>query len=118
MRISDVEIPADAAAEDEAPLTECALKIDVSMPEASNKDLSHLATVLEDTAFCGLTIATSSLVYLPRRDFVLSSYSLRVDTGHSLLFSGREGKKDSLILSEHPRCVSNMAKEVWPGRLL
>ena len=24
----------------------------------------------------------------------------------------------SLILSEHPRCVSNVAEEVWPGRLL
>ena len=63
--MSDVEIPADAAAEDEAPLTKCALNIDVSMPEASSKDLSHLATVLEDTALCGLIIVTNRLVSLP-----------------------------------------------------
>ena len=56
LRISDVEIPADAAAEDEAPLTECVLKINMSIPEASSNDFSHLATVLEDTALCGLII--------------------------------------------------------------
>ena len=54
MRISDIEIPADAAAEDEAPLTECVLNIDMSIPEASSNNFSHLATVLEDTTLCGL----------------------------------------------------------------
>ena len=50
LSISAVEIPADAAVDDEAPLTECALKVYVSIPEASSKYLNHLATVLEDTA--------------------------------------------------------------------
>ena len=45
-----VEIPIEAAAEDEAPLTEWALKIDVSMPDASNSDFNHHATVLEEIA--------------------------------------------------------------------
>ena len=97
MRISDVEIPTDAATEDEAPLTECALKIDTSTPEASSNDFSHLATVLEDTALCGLIIATSNLVSPPRRDFVLFSYSFKVDTGHRLSSPRREGKKKVVI---------------------
>jgi len=104
--MSDVEIPADAAAEDEAPLTECALKINVSMPEASSKDLSHLATVLEDTALCGLITATSSLVSLPRRDFVLTSYFFKVDTGHSLSSPGREGKKKLVICDMDRDCLA------------
>ena len=106
MRISKVEIRADAAADDEAPLTECALKIDVSMPEASSKDLSHLATVLEGSALCGLKMATSSLVSLPRRDFVLSSYSFKVDTGHNLLSPGREGKKKLEICDVDLDCLA------------
>ena len=57
MRLSDVEISADKAAENKAPLTECALKIDVFMLEASSKDLSRLVPVLEDTALCDLIIA-------------------------------------------------------------
>ena len=65
LRISDVEIPADAAADDEAPLTECALKIDISTPEASSKDFSHLVTVLEDTALCGLITATYKQLSFP-----------------------------------------------------
>ena len=48
--ISAVEIPVEAATEDEAPLTEWALKIEVSMPDASNSDFSHRATVLEEIA--------------------------------------------------------------------
>jgi len=58
-------------------------------------DFSHLATVLEETALCGLMIATSRLLSLPRRDYVLLSYSFKVDTGHSLLPPGREGKKET-----------------------
>ena len=91
--MSEVEIPAAAAAEEEAPLTEWALNIEVSMPEASSKDFSHLATVLEDTALCGLIIATSRLVSFPRRGCVLLSYSFSVTTGHNLCPPGREGKK-------------------------
>ena len=63
--MSEVEIPAEAAAEEEAPLTDWALNIEVSMSEASSKDFSLLATVLEDTALCGLIVATSRLVSFP-----------------------------------------------------
>lgn len=76
LRIFDIEM--DPAADNKGPLTECALKIDVSTLEASSKDLSHLATVLEYTALCGLITVTSSLVSLPRRDFILFSYSYDV----------------------------------------
>jgi len=98
----DVEVPAGAATEDEAPLTECALKIDVSLSESPSKGLSHLATVLEDTALC----ATSSLVSLPRRDFVLTSYSFKVDTGHNLFPPGREGKKKLVICDMDRDCLA------------
>ena len=40
-------MPVEAAADDEAPLTEWALKIEISIPEASNSDFSHRATVLD-----------------------------------------------------------------------
>ena len=67
------------------------------MPEASSKNLSHLAIVIEDTALCGLTTATNILVSLPQRGSVLSSHSFKVDTGHSLLPPGKEGKKKLVI---------------------
>lgn len=43
LRISNVEIPADAAAEDEAHLTECMLQVDVPLSEASSKPSSNSA---------------------------------------------------------------------------
>ena len=96
------------AADEDTPLTEWAPKIDVSMPEASSKDLSHIATVLEDTALCGLIIATSKLVSLPQRGCVLASYSFRVRTGQSLLPPGREGKKKVLIFDVDLDCLTRM----------
>ena len=106
--MSEVEIPTEAAAEEEAPLTEWALNIEVSMPEASNKDFIHLATVLEDTALCGLIIATSRLVSLPRSGCVLLSYSFKVTTGHSLLPPGREGKKKLEICDMDLDCLAKV----------
>jgi len=92
--MSEVEIPTEAAAEEEAPLTEWTLCIEVSIPEASSKDFSHLVMVLEDTALCGLIIVTSRLVSLPRGGCVLLSYSFKINTGHP---PGREGKKKSVV---------------------
>ena len=43
-RISVVEIPVEAAAEDEAPLMDWALNIEVSIPDSSNSDFNHRAT--------------------------------------------------------------------------
>ena len=43
-------MPAIAAAEEDAPRTECALKMEVSMPDASSKDFNQRATELDDTA--------------------------------------------------------------------
>jgi len=45
-KMSFVVIPILAALDDEAPLTEWALKMLASMPESSSKDLSQQATVL------------------------------------------------------------------------
>jgi len=88
------------------------------MPEASSKDLSHLATVLEDTALCGLIIATSKLVSLPRRGCVLASYSFRVRTGQSLLPPGREGKKKVLIFDVDLDCLARtFGKKQTPSGL-
>ena len=80
--MSEVEI-ADAAADEEASLIELAPKSELPIPEASSKDLSHLATVLEDTA----CYATSRLVSLLQWDCVLLSYSFMVTLGmaYSLL---------------------------------
>ena len=48
--ISAVDTPIEAAAEDEASLTEWALRIEISMPDASNSDFNHRVTVLEEIA--------------------------------------------------------------------
>ena len=71
MKIADAKIPADTAAEDNTPLTECVLKIDASMPESSNKNLIHLATVLDNSSLYDLMIV--NLVSLPQRVLVLFS---------------------------------------------
>ena len=60
--MSLVVIPRFAAAEDDAPRTEWAVKTVVSMPAASSTDLSHLAIVLNVTASCGLMRARNYLV--------------------------------------------------------
>ena len=53
-RISFVEIPSMAAADVEAALVECALKILVSMPASRMTSFSHRAIVDEVTGWCGL----------------------------------------------------------------
>ena len=50
--VSLVVTPAPAAVEHDAPLTECALKMEMSIPASSMKHLSHLAIVQLDTGLC------------------------------------------------------------------
>ena len=87
--MSLVVIPRFAAAEDDAPRTEWAVKTEVSMPAASSRDLSHLARVLDVTALCGLIRARNNLVSPPLQVTVI--------TGHSPGSCGKEGKKNSVI---------------------
>jgi len=47
-RITLVVTPASAAVEHDAPLIECALKIEISMPAFAVKVFNHLAIVLLD----------------------------------------------------------------------
>ena len=83
-------MPIVAAVEADAPRTEWAPKIDVSTPEASNTDFSHLAIVLEETGLWGFTTAINSFICSPLNGSVLSSYAFNVKTGHSLASSGNE----------------------------
>ena len=59
-RISLVVIPMFATLEQDAPRTEWALKIDVSMPAACSSAFNHCATVQEVTDLCGLMRAKNS----------------------------------------------------------
>ena len=54
LRMSLVVMPTFAAAEEDAPLVECAENIAVSIPAAVNTALSQWATEHEVTALCGL----------------------------------------------------------------
>ena len=63
--ISFVIIPKFAAVEDDAPLTEWAVKTEVSIPAAANRDFSHLAMVLGVTALYGFIRAKNNLVSSP-----------------------------------------------------
>jgi hypothetical protein len=62
----------------------------VSIPVDSNRDLSHLAMVLDVTALWGLMIARNNLVSRPLFEAVCSSYAI---TGHMPASDGNEGKK-------------------------
>ena len=62
--MSAVVIPVFAAVDTEAPRTEWALKIGVSMPAFSVMVFSHLAMVDDATAFCGLMVARNNFVFL------------------------------------------------------
>ena len=64
--MSFVATPALAALEDEALLTEWALKMEVSMPDNSSRDFSQRATVLEVTGWYGLIVANGNLGSSPR----------------------------------------------------
>ena len=51
-RMSFVVTPAPAALEHDAPLIECALKMEISIPASCMKHLSHLAILQLDTGPC------------------------------------------------------------------
>ena len=58
--ISLIEAPATLAAEADAALVECALKIDVSIPASFKANFSHLAIVAEDTGLKGFLVDKKS----------------------------------------------------------
>ena len=85
-RISLVVTPRFFAADTEAPLVECALKIDVSIPDRSKTVLSHLAIEDDVTEWYGLIHEIKSFDCLSvfsgeRRSSVLLMYWLTVATG-------------------------------------
>ena len=106
-------MPAVTAAEDDAPLTECALKMDVSMPDASRRDFSQRAMELEEMASCGLIIATSNLVSFPQIDCVLCSYAWRHVTGHTRVFSDCDGKKEMYYLRTLRTLPRLFSQYIW-----
>ena len=69
-RISLVEIPELAAAEVEAALTECALKIEVSIPASWITSFSHHAIVDEVTGRCGFMNEMNNWEEFPRKGWV------------------------------------------------
>ena len=77
------------------------MKILVSIPALSNRDISHLAKVDEHTGLCGLTTARNSLICSSsppdRKDSVLCSYARKVCIGQSLALLGKAGKKNSAL---------------------
>jgi hypothetical protein len=93
--ISEIVIPALAAADTEAPLVECALNMVVSIPALSRTERSHLAMVDDVTGLCGLMVAMNNLCCssVCLNHSVASSYALSVATGQSFSFCVKLGKK-------------------------
>lgn len=108
--ISDVVIPALAAADTEAPLVECALNMVVSIPALSRTERSHLAMVDDATGLCGLIVAMNcyslccSSVCL--NCSVAFSYALSVTTGQSFSFCVKLEKKKSASGLFAPACLA------------
>ena len=75
------------AIDEEAPLTEWALNMVISIPAAAMVSFSHLAIVEDDTGLCGLINEMNSWEESPLNGLVLPKYSSREETGHSLGFS-------------------------------
>ena len=105
-----------AALEEDAPRTEWALKMDVSTPAACNRAFNHRATVQEVTDLCGLMRAKASFVSPFLRLSILSSYALRVVTGHNRELVGKVGKKNSEIGLPCRDCLARqLGKKVTPS---
>jgi len=85
------------AAELDAPLTECALNISVSMPASNNIPSIQWANCCEETGLCGFTWErnkgweSSSVSW--RKDWVIFSYWRRHWTTHKFLSCGKALKK-------------------------
>ena len=65
------------------------------IPDCSSVIRNHLVIVLEVNALWGLINEINNLVSLPRGEFVLSRYVLRIFTGQRVIFGKKEGKKHS-----------------------
>ena len=97
-----------AAMEDDAPCTEWALNIDVSIPQSWRTSFSHRVMVLEVAALWGLITVKNSVVSFPLIVEVFLSYSLRAHTGHSSCFSGQDGKKKLCMGFLHLDCLAKL----------
>ena len=111
-----MEIPASAAADVDAPLIECALKIEVSIPDLDSTVLIHLAIVALDAGPCGFVEVKKSTGL--SFDFswclhcsVLSQWSCSVATGQMLLFSVNRGKKYCLIALPGWHCLGSARED-------
>ena len=85
LRISVVVTPDQAAVEQAAPLTECALNVSVSTPASWRHVLSHLAMVLLETGSC-FPIHDKNRVDLDSpvlKGAVHFSYTCKALTGHN-----------------------------------
>ena len=71
--------------------------MEVSIPACSMIVFNHLAMVLDVTALWGLMNDMNNLISSPRNGLVLSTYDLRVFTGHKTVFGKKDGKKNSSI---------------------
>ncbi len=108
-------IPILEAVDAEAPLTECALKVDTSIPATSSSFFNHLAIVLEVTALCGLMVAINNFVSAALNGSVRATYALRVVTGQIKLFSE---KKKGFIVFPCRDCFANaLGKILTPSGL-
>ena len=90
--ISCEEMPASAAAVDEAPLVEWAVSIAVSTPLSFKTCFNHPAIVEENTGLCGETVAKKSWS-LPwsLKPSVAFSYAFKQATGHRIRSSDKSG---------------------------
>ena len=73
------------------------MECDLNMEEFYSVVRNHLAIVLGVSTLWGLINEMNNLVSSPLLELVLSRYVLRVSTGQRLVFSKKEGKKNSSI---------------------
>ena len=92
-KISGIDMPACAAAEVEAPRTECALNMEGSIPALVRAVLIHLAIVALVAGLTGLVVVRNSEPLGRVSLLVRSQYLLSVSTGQILGFSENIGKK-------------------------
>ena len=79
-----------AASDADAPRIECGENIVVSTLAASRSNFNQRAIVLNVTGLYGLMVDKNNLDFDAHKSLVLSSYVLKVCTGHLVAWEGRE----------------------------